>query len=89
MVGIVCPDSQQDGIELGDYARIQGTPSVDITIREEIAQRGGLGTAAVAVNTIPRLLSAPPGFHTLATLGLPHLWTGRAEPPPVETIVSC
>jgi hypothetical protein len=86
MVGIVSPDPDEDGVELGDYARIDGTPSVDIQIKEEISQRGGLGTAGVAVNMIPRVMSAGPGFHTMNTLALPHIWSGRPAPPPVEKI---
>ena len=86
MVGIVSPDPKEDGVELGDYARIDGTPSVDIQIKEEISQRGGLGTAGVAVNMIPRVMSAGPGFHTMNTLTLPHIWSGRPAPPPVEKI---
>jgi 4-hydroxy-tetrahydrodipicolinate reductase len=89
MVGIVSPDPDEDGVELGDYARIDGTPSVDIQIREEISQRGGLGTAGVAVNMIPRVMSAGAGFHTMNTLTLPHIWSGRPAPPPVEKITYC
>jgi 4-hydroxy-tetrahydrodipicolinate reductase len=86
MVGIVCPDSEEDKVTLGDYTRIEGTPNVDITIKEEIAQKGGLGTAAVAVNMIPILLKAPPGFHTMNTLALPHIWEGGLEYPPVLNV---
>lgn len=89
MVGIVSPDLDEDGVELGDYARIDGTPSVDIQIKEEISQRGGLGTAGVAVNMIPRVMSAGPGFHTMNTLTLPHIWSGRPAAPPVEKITYC
>lgn len=84
MIGIVCPDSEEDGVTLGDYTRIEGTPNVDITIKEEIAQKGGLGTAAVAVNMIPRILNAPPGFHTMNTLALPHIWNDVSEFPPIK-----
>ncbi|MBW2063173.1 MAG: hypothetical protein JRI95_16645 [Deltaproteobacteria bacterium] len=86
LMGIVSPDRDEDGVELGDYARIDGTPSVDITIKEEISQKGGLGTAGVAVNMIPRVLEARPGFSTMNTLLLPHIWTGRTQPAPIEKI---
>jgi len=86
MVGIVSPDLDEDGVELGDYARIDGTPSVDIQIKEEISQRGGLGTAGVAVNMIPRVMSAGPGFHTMNTLTLPHIWSGDAKPEAIKRI---
>jgi 4-hydroxy-tetrahydrodipicolinate reductase len=87
MVGIVSPDREEDGIELGDYARIDGVPSVDIAVKEEIAQKGGLGTAAVAVNMIPRLLAAPPGYHRMDTLALPHIWRGREALGTIKKIV--
>ena len=87
LVGIVSPDREEDGVEMGDYARINGTPSLDIVIKEEISQRGGLGTAGVAVNCIPRLMSAPPGFHTMNRLVLPHIWTGSRAPKAVEKII--
>lgn len=66
-----------DGFELGDSTRIHGVPEVDLTIRKEVSQRGGLATAAVAVNTIPSLLAQAPGFHILPELRLPHIWSGR------------
>jgi len=87
MVGIVSPDKEEDRIELGDYARINGVPSVDIAVKEEIAQKGGLGTAAVAVNMIPRLLAASPGYHRMDTLALPHIWRGSAAPRTIRKIV--
>ncbi len=87
MVGIVSPDREEDGVEMGDYARINGTPSLDISVKEEIAQRGGLGTAGVAVNCIPRLMSSPPGFHTMNKLVLPHIWIGDRALRPVQRII--
>jgi 4-hydroxy-tetrahydrodipicolinate reductase len=82
MIGILSPDPEEDGVELGDYARIEGTPTIDISIKEEISQKGGLGTAAVAVNMIPSLLQAPPGYHKMNSLILPHIWTrSRLEKP--------
>ena len=86
MTGIVQPIAEEDGVEMGDYTRIEGTPSVDIRIREEISQKGGLGTAAVVVNMIPRILAASPGFHTMNQLMLPHIWNNSVEPAPVEKI---
>jgi hypothetical protein len=87
MVGLVLPDKVEDGVELGDYTRISGTPSVDITIKEEIAQRAGLGAPGVAVNMIPKILEAPPGFHTMNNLTLPHFWAGGIQPKPIENTV--
>lgn len=86
MVGIVSPLREEDQEELGDYTRIEGIPNVDVRIKEEIAQKGGLGTAGVAVNMIPRVLSAAPGFHTMNRLMLPHIWNSTGEPAPVKKI---
>ncbi len=77
MIGLISPDRTEDGVELGDYTRIEGTPNVDIVIKEEISQKGGLGTAGVAVNVIPRLLEMKPGYHTMNELALPHFWSGK------------
>ena len=79
MVGIVSPQPEDD-VELGDYIRITGEPNVDIRTKEEIAQKGGLGTAAVAVNVIPRIIDAEPGFHAMNTIALPHYWSGSRAP---------
>jgi 4-hydroxy-tetrahydrodipicolinate reductase len=86
MVGIVSPDKEEDGVEMGDYTRIHGEPNVDITIKEEIAQKGGLGTSGVAVNMIPTLLSSDPGFHTMNEYVLPRFWSGQDPPLPAENI---
>ncbi|PBB58143.1 hypothetical protein CK217_31585 [Mesorhizobium loti] len=72
MVGILDPDDRDE--PLGDRVRISGSPSVDLVVKEQISQLGGLGTAAVAVNTIPRLLDAAPGFHTSQQLRTPSIW---------------
>jgi 4-hydroxy-tetrahydrodipicolinate reductase len=85
MIGILSPDLEEDGVELGDYARIDGIPNVDISIKEEISQKGGLGTAAVAVNMIPCLLAASPGYHTMNSLTLPHIWNNPLnDRPPMK-----
>jgi len=84
LIGIVSPDPEEDGVELGDHARIDGTPSVDITIKEEIAQKGGLATAGVAVNMIPIVINSAPGFHTMDTWSLPHIWS---DPPPKSHLI--
>ncbi|ESX66941.1 hypothetical protein X759_27315 [Mesorhizobium sp. LSHC420B00] len=73
MVGILDPDDRDEA--LGDQVRISGIPAVDLVVKEQISQLGGLGTAAVAVNTIPRLLDATPGFHTSQQLRTPSIWS--------------
>ncbi len=86
MVGILRPDQKEDGLDLGDYTRINGQPNVDVTIKEEISQKGGLGTAGVAVNMIPVVLKAEPGFQTMNNLTLPRFWSGGGEPEPIQKI---
>lgn len=74
MIGLISPDPVIDGVELGDWTRIEGEPSVECYIKGEIAQKGGLATAAIAVNMIPRVLNAPPGFHSVRDLPFPSAW---------------
>lgn len=78
MIGILAPGP--DDIELGDYFRIIGTPNVNVSTKEEISQKGGIGTAAVAVNTIPRLLQTSAGFHSSNQLLMPSFWHQGATP---------
>jgi 4-hydroxy-tetrahydrodipicolinate reductase len=74
MIGLVSPDPAVDGVELGDWTRIQGEPNIECHLKGEVAQKGGLATAAIAVNMIPQVLNAPPGFHTARDLPFPSAW---------------
>ena len=60
---------QLEGIETGDSIAIDGTPPVRLSGRPEIP--GGLATAALAVNLIPRVLAAAPGLHSMVDLPVP------------------
>jgi 4-hydroxy-tetrahydrodipicolinate reductase len=71
----VCP--HLEGIETGDSIEIVGTPSVHLAGSPEIP--GGEGTAALAVNMIPRLLNAPPGLHCMIDLPVPAAMLGDAR----------
>jgi 4-hydroxy-tetrahydrodipicolinate reductase len=66
-----------EGVETGDAIEIIGTPSVRLAGSPEIP--GGLGTIALAVNVIPRVLNAPPGLHTMANLPVPAAMLGDAR----------
>jgi hypothetical protein len=77
MNGLLDPREDLGDVPLGDHCRITGTPNVDIQLKEEISQKGGIGTAAVAVNTIPNLLAAQAGFLTADQLPLPHRWVSE------------
>jgi len=58
-----------EGVETGDSIEILGTPDVRLAGRPEIP--GGLGTIALAVNSIPRVLGASPGLYSAAELPVP------------------
>ena len=65
------------GIETRDEIRIEGTPAIRLSGRPEIP--GGQATAALAVNMIPRVLSAPPGLYSMAELPVPAALLGDAR----------
>ncbi|MEC9489068.1 MAG: 2,4-diaminopentanoate dehydrogenase [Halanaerobium sp.] len=58
-----------EGTETGDYIKIEGTPAVNLAITPEIP--GGIGTMAVAINMVPRVIAAGPGLVTMKDLPLP------------------
>ncbi len=64
------------GVETGDRIEIAGRPNLRWAGRPEIP--GGEGTAAIAVNMIPRILAAAPGLYTMAELPVPAALLGRA-----------
>ena len=66
-----------EAIETGDTIEIAGTPSLKLAGSPEIP--GGLGTVAIAVNMIPRVLNAAPGLHTMADLPVPAAMLGDAR----------
>lgn len=49
-----------------DRVVIEGDPPIDISIRGGV--HGDAATCAITLNAIPRLLSAAPGLHTMATI---------------------
>ena len=51
----------------GDSVVIEGTPDIELTIK---GIHGDLATAAMAVNAVPRVVSAPPGLVTMKDLPL-------------------
>ena len=66
-----------EGVETGDAIEIAGTPGVRLAGSPEIP--GGLGTIALAVNAIPRVLAAPPGLASMADLPVPAALLGDAR----------
>ena len=59
----------REGVETVDRIEIDGMPDVRIEGCPEIP--GGVATAALAVNMIPRLLTASPGLKSMAELPVP------------------
>lgn len=60
---------QLAGVETGDSIEIKGTPDIRLGVNPEIP--GGQATMALAVNSIPRVLNAKPGLHSMADLPVP------------------
>lgn len=55
-----------------DAVEIAGTPALSMKIAGGV--HGDIATASITVNSIPRVLEAPPGLHTMRTLPIPS-WT--------------
>jgi 4-hydroxy-tetrahydrodipicolinate reductase len=64
-------------VQTCDRIEIVGTPSISLSCSPEIA--GGEGTAAIAVNMIPRILNAGPGLHSMIDLPVPAALLGDAR----------
>lgn len=62
------PEAEE--IETGDYIHIEGDPNLHLSIKPETP--GGIGTMALAVNTIPQVIASKAGLITMADLPLPH-----------------
>jgi 4-hydroxy-tetrahydrodipicolinate reductase len=58
-----------------DAVRITGSPA--IYSRVEGGIHGDIATASITVNSIPAVLSAGPGLHTMRTLRLPSYFGGK------------
>lgn len=71
----ICP--HLEGVETGDSIEIIGKPHIRWCGKPEIP--GGEGTVAIAVNTIPRVLCARPGLHTMLDLPAPAAMLGDAR----------
>jgi 2,4-diaminopentanoate dehydrogenase len=58
-----------------DSVEIEGSPSLSMKVAGGI--HGDVATASIAVNSIPKVLQAPPGLHTMRDLALPSFFSGR------------
>src|SRR5262249_27128188 len=58
-----------------DSVDIEGSPNLSMKIAGGI--HGDVATASIVVNSIPKVLQAPPGLHTMRDLPLPSFFPGR------------
>jgi 4-hydroxy-tetrahydrodipicolinate reductase len=58
-----------------DSVEIEGSPRISQKISGGI--HGDIATASIVVNSIPAVLNAAPGLHTMRTLALPSFFGGR------------
>jgi 4-hydroxy-tetrahydrodipicolinate reductase len=58
-----------------DAVDIDGTPPLSMKVAGGI--HGDIATASIVVNSIPKVLAAPPGLHSMRDLPLPSFFPGR------------
>ena len=58
-----------EGIETGDYIKIDGEPPINFVNKPEI--KGGVGTISIAVNMIPIVLDEKPGLISMKDTKIP------------------
>ncbi len=63
-----------ENVETGDYIEIKGEPNVNFSSSPEIP--GGIGTIALAVNMIPKVINSPPGLKSMGELPVPAAMMG-------------
>jgi 4-hydroxy-tetrahydrodipicolinate reductase len=61
--------------ETYDAIEIEGSPKLSVKVAGGI--QGDIATASIVVNSIPRVLAAPPGLHTMRDLPLPSFFPGK------------
>lgn len=60
---------ENEGVETGDFIEIKGEPNINLAIQPEIP--GGIGTIALAVNSIPNVINSAPGLVNMTQLPVP------------------
>ncbi len=58
-----------------DSVRIEGSPALSMKIAGGV--HGDVATASITVNSIPKVIAAPPGLHTMRSLPLPSFFGGK------------
>jgi hypothetical protein len=61
--------------ETYDSIEIEGSPRIAVKVAGGI--HGDIATTSIAINSIPRVMSAAPGLHTMRDLPLPSFFPGR------------
>ena len=57
-----------------DSVDIEGSPMLSMKMAGGI--HGDVATASIVVNSIPKVIAAPPGLHTMRDLALPSFFPG-------------
>jgi 2,4-diaminopentanoate dehydrogenase len=57
-----------------DAVRIEGSPALNVKIAGGV--HGDVATASIVVNSIPKIVTAPPGLHTMRSLPIPSFFGG-------------
>jgi len=61
--------------ETYDAVKIEGSPAVHVKALGGF--HGDIATASITVNTIPKVMAAPPGLHTMRSLPIPSFFGGK------------
>jgi hypothetical protein len=61
--------------ETYDRVQIEGSPRLDV--KATGGYHGDVATVSITVNSIPKVLAAPPGLHTMRSLALPSFAGGK------------
>jgi 4-hydroxy-tetrahydrodipicolinate reductase len=56
---------------------IEGTPPLRMKVLGGV--HGDIATTSITVNSIPRVLAAPPGLHTMRSLPLASFFGGKLD----------
>lgn len=67
-------EPQLAGVDTGDYVTLAGSPPIHMAIKPEVD--GGVGTIAMACNTLPFLVAARPGLLSMLDLPVPRCVMG-------------
>lgn len=68
LVGIIGPSVEEDGVEVGTDVWLEGESGAHVHVGGQLAMEGGMATYAHAVNAIPHVVAARPGYLTVVDL---------------------